>query len=148
MNSLFVVFENNEWCHFVVRIGSSTFISFYCALFRFFLFLSFFSEFFWYICQYLKQSSGGVPRFLSGVSSDELLHPFLVINLPGLVQFERNLSYILPPLASQNWLQQSSSVKLIYQFLYLINGYLFFRCLEKVFEEERNKNKKEIVEVL
>ena len=26
---------------------------------------------------------------------------------------------------------------------YLINDYLFFRCLEKVLEEERNKNKKE-----
>ena len=32
------------------------------------------------------------------------------------------------------------------QFLYLIYGYLFLRCLEKVFEEERIK--KEIVEVL
>ena len=32
----------------------------------------------------------------------------------------------------------------MYQFLFLINGYLFFRCLEKVFEEERNVNKKEI----
>ena len=47
-------------------------------------------------------------------------------------------------------------MKLIYQFLYLINGYLFFRCLEKVFEEEKNENKvvivkeieKEIVKVL
>ena len=27
------------------------------------------------------------------------------------------------------------------QFLYLIYGYLFFRCLEKVLEEERSKNK-------
>ena len=53
-------------------------------------------------------------------------------------------------------MQQSISVKLIYQFLYLINGYLFFRCLEKVFEEEKNENKvvivkeieKEIVKVL
>ena len=27
------------------------------------------------------------------------------------------------------------------QFLYLSYGYLFFRCLEKVFEEERSKNK-------
>ena len=27
------------------------------------------------------------------------------------------------------------------QFLYLIYGYLFFRCLEKVFEEESSKNK-------
>ena len=26
--------------------------------------------------------------------------------------------------------------------LYLINAYLFFRCLEKTFEEERNQNKK------
>ena len=34
-------------------------------------------------------------------------------------------------------------MKLIYQFLYLINGYLFFRCLiEEVFEEEKNENKK------
>ena len=38
-------------------------------------------------------------------------------------------------------------MKLIYQFLYLINGYLFFRCLEK--EARRNENKKkETVEVL
>ena len=35
-----------------------------------------------------------------------------------------------------------TSVKLIYQFLYLINSYLLFRCLEKVFKEDRNKNKK------
>ena len=34
-------------------------------------------------------------------------------------------------------------MKLIYQLLYLIYGYLIFRCLEKVFEEERNKNKEE-----
>ena len=32
-------------------------------------------------------------------------------------------------------------MKLLYQSLYLIYGYLFFRCLEKVFKEERNKNK-------
>ena len=29
-----------------------------------------------------------------------------------------------------------------YQFLYLINGYLLFRCLEKVFKEDKMKNKK------
>ena len=29
-----------------------------------------------------------------------------------------------------------------------INGYLFFRCLEKVLDEERYENKKEKVEVL
>ena len=35
-------------------------------------------------------------------------------------------------------------MKLIYQFLYIsfISGNLFFRCLEKVFEEERNENRK------
>ena len=31
-------------------------------------------------------------------------------------------------------------MKLIYHFFYLINGYLFFRCLEKVFKKERNEN--------
>ena len=29
------------------------------------------------------------------------------------------------------------------KFLYLIYGYLFFRCLENVFEEEGSKNKEE-----
>ena len=32
-------------------------------------------------------------------------------------------------------------MKVIYQFLYPSNGYLFFRCFEKVFEEERNENR-------
>ena len=32
-------------------------------------------------------------------------------------------------------------MKLIYQFLYLIYCFLFFRRYEKDFEEERNKNK-------
>ena len=30
----------------------------------------------------------------------------------------------------------------MYQILYANNGYLFFRCHEKVFDEERNENKK------
>ena len=71
-----------------------------------------------------------------------MLQPYLVINVTGLVQIEKNLNYILPPLASYNYLQQRISVKLIYQFLYVINGYLFFRCLEKVFQEEKNENEK------
>ena len=71
-----------------------------------------------------------------------ICQPYLVINIAGLVQFGKNLSHILPPLASYNYLQRSISVKLIYQFLYLINGYLLFKCLEQVFEEERNQNKK------
>ena len=39
-------------------------------------------------------------------------------------------------------------MKLIYQYYHLINGYLFFRCLEKVFEEDETRIKKEKVEVL
>ena len=80
--------------------------------------------------------------FLGGVSRGELLQPYLVVNVTGLVQFRKNFSYILPPLASYNYyLQQSISVKLIYHFLYLVS-YLFFKCLEEVFEEERNENEK------
>ena len=48
MNSLFVAFENNEWCHFVVRIGSPAFISFYCVCFVSFYFFLFFLFFFSY----------------------------------------------------------------------------------------------------
>ena len=32
-------------------------------------------------------------------------------------------------------------MKIIYQFLYLIYGFLFLRYLENVFEQEGNKNK-------
>ena len=31
MKSLFIAFESDEWCHFVVRFGSSALISFYCV---------------------------------------------------------------------------------------------------------------------
>ena len=41
-------------------------------------------------------------------------------------------------------LLQSISVKSTDQFSHLVNGYWFFRCLEKLFWEERNKNKKGI----
>ena len=47
MNSLFIAFENNEWCHFVVRIGSAAFISFYCMCFVSFYFFLFFLSFLW-----------------------------------------------------------------------------------------------------
>ena len=79
-------------------------------------------------------------KHLSGVSRSVLLQS-LVINTTGLVQFGNNLSYIFSPLASQNFSLQNISMKLIYQFLYPNNGYLFFRYLERIFEEERNKNK-------
>ena len=118
-------------------------------MFRLFLFFSFFLIFLWILLLFgwkeslsiLKIKHWAVSRFLSGVRS-ELLQPYLVINVTGLVQFGKNLNYILPPLASYNYFQYSISTKLIYQFLYLINSYLFFRSLENVFEEERNENMK------
>ena len=48
----------------------------------------------------LKESSGVVPRFLNGVLRGELLQSYLVVNITDLVQFGKNLSYILPPLTS------------------------------------------------
>ena len=78
-------------------------------VFRFFLFLFFFWFFLWIpllfsfevsLLSILKKRSGVVTRFLSEVSRRALLQPYLVINLPGLVQFGKNLSYILPALAS------------------------------------------------
>ena len=53
MNSLFIAFENDEWCHFEVRSGSLALASFYCVCFvsfYFFLFFCFFvdSTTFWF----------------------------------------------------------------------------------------------------
>ena len=83
-----------------------------------FLFSDFFCGFHYFLVlrQVCCQYSGVVPRFLSEVLRRALLQPYLVINLPGLVQFRKNLSYILPALVSQNCLQQSVSMT---YFLYL-----------------------------
>ena len=108
MNSLFIVYENDEWCHFVVRIGSPALISFYsvCLVsFSFFLFFSFFVSSI--TCQgievslaiiEIKQWSCSQVRKWS--SRGELLQPYLVVNVIDLAQFGKNLSYILPSLAS------------------------------------------------
>ena len=122
------------------------------------LFLSnffFFSSFLWILLHsgfevslsILKIKHWSYSQVLKWSFEGELLQLYLVINITSLVQFGKNLSYILPRLASQSYFQQSISVKLIYQF-YLINGYFVFRCLEKVFKEERTRIKKEIVKVL
>ena len=42
LNSLFIAFENNEWCHFVVCMGPPALISFYCVCFVSFYFFLFF----------------------------------------------------------------------------------------------------------
>ena len=47
MKPLFIAFENNEWCHFTVCIGSPAFISFYCVCFVSFYFFLFFFIFLW-----------------------------------------------------------------------------------------------------
>ena len=47
MNSLFIAYENDEWCHFVVRIGSPALISFYGMCFISFYFFLFFLFLLW-----------------------------------------------------------------------------------------------------
>ena len=47
MNSLFIEFENDEWCHFVELIGSPVLISFCCVCFVSFYLFSFFWLFLW-----------------------------------------------------------------------------------------------------
>ena len=47
INSLFVAFKNDKWCHFVVRVGSPALISFYCVCFVSFYFFLFFLFFLW-----------------------------------------------------------------------------------------------------
>ena len=83
---------------------SSTYFIF-LRLFRLFLFLSFFLRFFMssVTCGgtgvslvILNKSSGVVPRFLSGSLRGELQQTYLVINVTGLLQFGKNLSYIMP----------------------------------------------------
>ena len=46
MRSLFIAFKNDEWCHFVVRIGSPAIVSFYCVCVVSF----YFSLFFLFLC--------------------------------------------------------------------------------------------------
>ena len=50
-NSPFIVFENNEWCHFVVFMGPPALISLYCVCFvSCYFFLSFFLFFRGFYC--------------------------------------------------------------------------------------------------
>ena len=43
MNSLFITYKNDEWCHFVVRIGSPALISFFAHVVSFYFSLPFLS---------------------------------------------------------------------------------------------------------
>ena len=79
-------------------------------VFRLFLLLSFFLIFLWILLLFgfreslsiLKIKQRSVPRFLDGVSKDGLVQPYLVINVTGLVQFGKNLCYILTILTWKN----------------------------------------------
>ena len=97
MNSLFIVYENDEWCHFGVRVASAAIISFYLRVFGFFLFFSFFPIIF---VDSTTCSCIEVSLLITGASRGELLQLYLVINVTRLDQFwKKILSYISPPLA-------------------------------------------------
>ena len=86
-------------------------------------------------------------RLLSGVLRGELLQPYFVINVTGLVEptepgsvwekFALCLtSACLLELHPAEYLRETNISVFISHLCYL-----FIRCLEKVFEEERKKNK-------
>ena len=86
MNSLIIVYENDESCYCVLRIGSPMLISFYCVCFVSFNFFLFF-YFLWILlgtCLGIEVSLSILqikhinPRFLSGVSRGEMIQPYLV----------------------------------------------------------------------
>ena len=79
-------------------------------------------------------------KFLSGISRSGLLQLLVVNTTLAWFSFGKIL-FTSHPHLPQNHFLKNISMKLIYQFLYPNNGYLFFRCLERVFEEERNKSK-------
>ena len=100
MKSLFIAYLE-QW----VISWLSRLISFYCECVVCFYFCLF--SYFCCLIYYLLRYWG---RFVNTWLG--LLQP-LVINLTGLVQFGKNLSYILSSLASSNYFLQSISVKLI-----------------------------------
>ena len=66
--------------------------------------------------------------------------------------FAEKLSYILPPFASLELLAgqyvHETNISNFIFYISFFNGYLFFRCLDKVFDKERNEINKEKVEEL
>ena len=62
MNSFFIAFKNNEWCHFVVHIVSPAFISFYCVFFASFYFFFFFLIFLWILLVFGFEVNLSIPK--------------------------------------------------------------------------------------
>ena len=81
-------------------------------------------------------------------SRGELLQLYLMVNVTGLVQFGRNLSCILPPVASQNYLLQSISVNQYINFYISFMVICSLEALKKSSKIKETRIKKEIVEVL
>ena len=116
------------------------------CVFHFFLFFYFFLSFFIssFTCWGIEVSLEILK--IKQSSWCELLELYLVTNVTGFVEptkpgsvWEKTYFY-LTSTCLLNYLLQSISVKWIGQFLFLIYVSLFFRCLEKVFREKRNKN--------
>ena len=49
MNSLFIRYENDEWFHFVVHIGSPALISFYCVCYSSYYYFPFLLLLFFFV---------------------------------------------------------------------------------------------------
>ena len=119
----------------MVFMDSPVIISLYLLCFNsFFSFLSFFLRYWGKLICYLKYNTGVISRFLSQFSKSELVWPCLVINVV-------------------NWLDSVwGKVFFFFSFffsIFFISGFLFYRCLERVFQERRNeKKKKEIAQAL
>ena len=96
MSSPLMAYGNDEWRHFVVRIRSPAIISFYCVCFlTFYFFLFKIFCWFYYLLRYwykfVNTWNKAVDLFLGssqGFSRGELLQPYLIINVTGLVKIE------------------------------------------------------------
>ena len=111
--SLLIAYENDEWCRFLVHIGSPSLISFYWACFvSLYVFL-----------------------FFLVINTTGLVKPIE----PGSVceKFWLHVTYtiFLEFLAGEYLRETNISI------LYLNYGFLLFRCLQKAFKEEGNNNK-------
>ena len=123
-------------------LSSAYFICCVCfAFFYFFLFTYFFVDF--TTCLGIKVNLSiliVVPRFLSGVSSGELIRLFLVWLGSVWVKIELYPnSTCLFELLAAGYLREFNKRKNCVSF---INGYLFFRCLEKSLRRGKKWEKK------
>ena len=116
MKSLFIAYLEQwviSWPSGLISVFCECVVCFYFCLFSYFCCGVYYLLRYWgKFCKYLWQSSIVVHKFLSWVSTSGLLQPS-AINITGLVQIWKKFSYILSPLASKNYLLQSTSVELI-----------------------------------